>query len=428
MTCLLWLRRDLRSTDLPALAAAAAGGEVLPVFVVDPALWQSCGANPRGWVAANVLALRLPVVVRTGRPADVLRRLADEVGADQIHLSAETTPYGRRRDQRVRERLSDVEWHATGSPYAVGPELVRKRDGEPYQVFTPYAKAWRTHGWAAPAENCEVAWAEAGSDPRAVEMLHEAVAGARVPLPRPGETAALSRWHDFLDRIDDYANARDRPDLAATSTLSPYLKVGAIHPRTLLADLATIDSAGADAFRAELAWREFYADVLWHHPHSAWRDLRAELAHLAYDDLDDETLAAWREGRTGFPIVDAGLRQLRETGWMHNRVRMIVASFFAKDLHAWWPIGARHFLDELIDADIASNSHGWQWCAGTGTDASPYFRVFNPESQALKFDPDGAYVRRWVPEVATPAYPPPLVDHAQERRVALARYGQARGR
>jgi deoxyribodipyrimidine photo-lyase type I len=204
-----------------------------------------------------------------------------------------------------------------------------------------------------------------------------------------------------------------------------------------LADLADIPGEGARRYVTELAWREFYADVLWHNPSSAWQDLRPALAGMAYDE-PGEAFEAWRAGRTGFPIVDAGMRQLLATGWMHNRVRMITASFLTKDLHVWWPHGARHFLDHLLDGDIASNSHGWQWVAGTGTDASPYFRVFNPITQGIRFDPHGDYVRRWVPELAhiegaavhepwllldglTQGYPERIVDHAEERTEALSR-------
>jgi deoxyribodipyrimidine photo-lyase len=227
-----------------------------------------------------------------------------------------------------------------------------------------------------------------------------------------------------------------------TSRLSPYLKLGVLHPRTLLADLAGRREKGARVFETELAWREFYADVLWHHPASAWHDLRPELRGLRYDDAG-ERFDAWRAGRTGFPIVDAGMRQLLSDGWMHNRTRMITASFLTKDLHVWWGVGARHFLDHLVDGDIASNNHGWQWVAGTGTDASPYYRVFNPVTQGLRFDPDGDYVRRWVPELAHLAgasvhepwddpqgysrgYPKRIVDHAAERLEALARLEAAK--
>jgi deoxyribodipyrimidine photo-lyase len=256
-------------------------------------------------------------------------------------------------------------------------------------------------------------------------------------MPEAGEVAAGRRWREFLGRdLEDYHVTRDLPAADRTSRMSPYLKVGAVHPRQLLVGLP----AAADRFVAELAWREFYADVLWHRPGSAWRDLRP-LA-IAYDDPGDG-LEAWHMGRTGYPVVDAGMRQLRHEGWMHNRVRMITASFLTKDLHAWWPVGARHFLDHLVDGDLASNNHGWQWVAGTGTDAAPYFRVFNPVSQGKRFDPDGDYVRRWVPELAhlpgtgahepwrqpdgyARGYPARIVDHDRERRDALARYAAGR--
>jgi deoxyribodipyrimidine photo-lyase len=219
--------------------------------------------------------------------------------------------------------------------------------------------------------------------------------------------------------------------------MSPHLKWGEIHPRTMLADLASSRAESAATYRTELAWREFYADVLTRRPDTARKYLRPEFATMEYDE-PGEAFEAWREGRTGYPIVDAGMRQLRATGWMHNRVRMVTASFLVKDLHVEWQHGARHFMRWLVDGDLASNQHGWQWVAGCGTDAAPYFRVFNPTTQGRKFDPDGSYVRRWVEELRDvdpryvhepsqdPAglpsgYPEPIVDHAEERREALAR-------
>jgi deoxyribodipyrimidine photo-lyase len=224
--------------------------------------------------------------------------------------------------------------------------------------------------------------------------------------------------------------------------MSVHLKWGEIHPRTMLADLRGRTSKGAATYRKELAWREFYADVLFQQPETARDYLRTEFKRMEYDEPDG-VLDAWKEGRTGFPIVDAGMRQLRATGWVHNRVRMIVASFLVKDLHLEWQHGARHFMQWLVDGDLASNQHGWQWTAGCGTDAAPYFRVFNPVTQGRKFDPDGAYVKRWVPELADvdprdvhdPAsspdgvpdgYPEPIVDHKEERAEALARYDKVK--
>lgn len=435
----LWLRRDLRRRDLPALGAAAASGPVTPLFVIDPVLWRRAGPVRRGWLAANLRAVRASydgaLTIRVGRPVEVVPAVAAEVGADQVQVSAETTPYGVRRDRAVARALGLRRLVATGSPYAVTPGRVLKPDGTGYQVFTPWARAWRARGWRAPAPDpTGLLLQRARSDRRADALLDAALRECPIELPPAGETAALARWAAFGARLDDYAEHRDRPDLAGTSCLSPYLKVGAIHPRTLLAGLG--GDPGHERFRTELAWREFYADVLFRTPASAWQDLRQ--LNIDYDE-SAESFKAWAQGRTGFPIIDAGMRQLAATGWMHNRVRMITASFFVKDLHLWWPQGARFFLDALIDGDLASNSHGWQWAAGTGTDAAPYFRIFNPVTQARRFDPDGDYVRRWLPELASirgaavhepgrsvGGYPAPLVEHDQERRIALARYRQAR--
>ncbi|HON75789.1 MAG TPA: deoxyribodipyrimidine photo-lyase [Dermatophilaceae bacterium] len=447
-TTVLWHRRDLRRGDLPALSTALDGGAVLPLVVLDPALWAGAGRVRQSRYAASVRALQTSydgaLVVRWGDPAVVVPEVAAEVGAQAVHVTAEPSPYGRRRDARVRTALAAAgrDLRASGTPYAVGPGVLRTGAGTPYQVFTPFRRAWREHGWPRPATLPRAARWRTGvpSEPLPGAGPGETASGDR---PAVGEGAALARWAEFLDHgVADYAEHRDRPDVDGTSRLSEALKYGELHPRTLLADLADrglVGGRGGTTFASELAWREFYADVLWHHPRSAWTDLRP-LA-MSYDEPGTH-LAAWEEGRTGYPFVDAGMRQLAATGWMHNRVRMVTASFLVKDLHLWWPHGARHFLALLRDGDLASNAHGWQWVAGTGTDAAPYFRIFNPVSQGCRFDPDGAYVRRWVPELAhlhdaaahepwrhpqgyDHGYPQRIVDHDVERREALARY-QAR--
>ncbi|WP_413454281.1 deoxyribodipyrimidine photo-lyase [Georgenia phoenicis] len=358
-----------------------------------------------------------------------------------MHVSRETTPYGRRRDRRVERALGGTPLVATGTPYAVGPGLVLKADSEPFRVFSPFSRPWQEHGWSAPAPlPAGLRWHRGAES---------------VPLPgsptarsmSSGEASAQARWEEFLEEdLEGYGERRDRPDLNVTSQLSVHLKYGTIHPRTMLADLAAHPAGrteGAQRFVTELCWREFYADLLWHHPDPAWADLRDGLRGMAYDDPSSEHVRAWEEGRTGFPFVDAGMRQLLTEGWMHNRVRMVVASFLVKDLHVWWPHGARYFLRHLRDGDVASNNHGWQWVAGTGTDPAPYFRVFNPMSQGERFDPDGDYVRRYVPELAhipgaavhqpwrvpdglAHGYPERIVDHAAERAEALRRYEEAR--
>jgi deoxyribodipyrimidine photo-lyase len=438
----MWFRRDLRLRDNPALLAACEAGRTVPLFVLDPVLWERAGPARRAYLAGSLRALDASLdgslVVRRGDPREVLPAVAEEAGASTVHLAADFAPYGSRRDEQVEERLATtgVELHRLGSPYAVAPGRVRNGSGDPYKVYTPFQRAWADHGWRAPAD--------APARPRWLVLPGDELPEERLPdgfdLAEPGEEAALRAWRAFLEqRLDGYAEDRDRPAVPGASGMSTYLRWGEVHPRTLLADLAPRRSRSAMTYRKELAWREFYADVLWNRPESAREDLRRELAAMEYDE-PGPLFEAWKEGRTGFPIVDAGMRELLGSGRIHNRVRMICASFLVKDLHVWWRHGARHFMRWLADGDLASNQHNWQWVAGTGTDAAPYFRVFNPTTQGKKFDPDGAYVRRWVPELAdvpadrihapgdVPGYPAPVVDHAEERAEALSRYERVRGR
>ncbi len=471
-TALLWLRRDLRRHDHAALVAAAAdGAAVVPVFVIDPVETAGIGPARLGWLAATLRATAEAyegrLCVRVGDPVRVLPALAEQVGAESVHVTGETTPKGRERDARVAEALGrdGVGWVATGSPYAVTPGRVRNRSGQGYRVFGPFERAWRAHGWPgpagepndlrlldAPAERNGLRQAQPPSGepsatptPEASALLERWLDDCPIRLPAAGEAAARRAWAEFrTERLDGYAEDRDRVDLPSTSRLSPYLALGVLHPRTLLADLAGRTDPGATRFRSELAWREFYADVLWHHPASTASDLVPAPAGIAVDEPDDR-YDAWREGRTGYPLVDAGMRQLLAEGWLPNRVRMVVASFLVKDLHLSWRLGARHFRDHLVDYDTASNTHNWQWVAGTGTDAAPYHRIFNPDTQAGTADPDGSYVRGHIPELAHLAgpaalrpwnhpdgyadgYPARIVDHAAERVVALTRYRLAVGR
>jgi deoxyribodipyrimidine photo-lyase len=449
VTSVLWFRRDLRLGDNPALLAArdAAGDGVLPLFVLDDALRRSSGAVRLAFLYRSLRALDQDLggrlVVLRGRPENVVPRVAREIEASSVHVAADFGPYGRERDERVAAALADrVPLVRTGSPYAIAPGRVRKDDGTPFRVYTPFYRAWRRHGWRGPADpaGAGVRWLT-GVDSTGVPADPQQPAG--LELPQAGEAAALRRWAEFCESaLAGYADHRDRPDLAGTSRLSVHLKYGTVHPRTLLADLSGRTGPGAETFRKELAWREFYADVLWHEPRSARECLNTTFAALRLDS-DQDRFAAWAEGRTGYPIVDAGMRQLRAEAWVHNRVRMIVASFLVKDLHLDWTLGAREFLHRLVDGDLASNNHGWQWVAGCGTDASPYHRVFNPVTQGLKFDPSGDYVRRYVPALRSvtgsavhepwdlpegpPAgYPERIVDHAAARAEALARYEKVR--
>jgi deoxyribodipyrimidine photo-lyase len=448
-TSVMWFRNDLRLHDQPALRAAVESGPdgVVPLFVLDDTLWGP-GARTRQAYLARLLrefADRIGGLhVVHGDPTAELVRVAKAVGADTVHISAAFTPYGSRRDAEVEKALAehDIDLVRTGSPYAVSPGRVTKDDGSGYRVFTPFFGAWKQHGWRGPdAEVRRVPWLH--PDGR-THRIPDAAVPDGLTLPPLGEVAARARWREFLDDdVADYDDVRDLPGPDRTSRMSVHLKWGTIHPRTMLADLAPLRSSGAQAYARELAFREFYADVLHQRPDSAYGYYNRSFEAMRYDQPGAE-LEAWKQGRTGIPIVDAGMRQLLAEGWMHNRVRMIVASFLVKDLHLEWQHGARHFLDRLVDADLASNQHGWQWVAGSGTDASPYFRIFNPMTQGKKFDPNGEYVRRWVPELAdiaktqvhTPweldeppaGYPSPIVDHAEERLESLRRYEEIRTR
>ena len=468
----MWLRRDLRLSDQPALATARGTDDslVLLCFVVDPRLEKSSGERRLAFLFDSLRELdakldgRLLVV--RGRPDEEIPRLAQAVDAEAVHISEDFSPFGRRRDEAVAEALGDIPLEATGSPYLVSPGRITKDDGNPYKVFTPYFRRWSEHGWRKPADSSIPG--SAVVDPSEVKK------SGRIKIPKAptklsfpaGEDAALARWAEFVDDdLAGYDTGRDDPAGDVTSRMSAYLKYGNIHPRTLAADLTRsaprgakerrdgadsaprgakersdgADSAprgakersdgasrGGQAYLRELAFRDFYADVLYHWPHSLWHNWNRQFDDIALDTDEKayERFEAWKAGRTGFPLVDAGMRQLAETGWMHNRVRMVTASFLVKDLHLPWWWGAEWFLEQLVDGDMASNNHGWQWAAGTGTDAAPYFRVFNPEAQAKKFDPEGEYVRRWVGDTDADDYPEPIVDHKAEREEALRRFGE----
>ena len=430
MPALLWFRRDLRLHDLPPLLdAAATGGEVLACYVLDPRLKASSGPRRSQYLCDALRDLRDRLagrlLVTRGRPETRIPALVNEIGATSVHVSADYSPFGGRRDTAVRDALGEIPFEESGSPYLVSPGRVAKGDGAPYKVFTPFYDAWRRHGWRSPANSDadSARWIDPADVNGGVDIPD---AGVALEMPA-GETAARRQWKRFVENgLDGYADERDRPDLDATSRMSAHLKFGTIHPRTMAVDLSR--GKGAQAYLRELAFRDFYAAVLHAWPDSAWWNWNRSFDRIQVDeDVNAKRLfEAWKAGRTGFPVVDAGMRQLAETGWMHNRVRMIAASFLVKDLHLPWQWGARWFLEQLVDGDIANNQHGWQWAAGCGTDAAPYFRVFNPVTQGSKFDPDGAYIRRWVPEVNDDGYPEPIVDHAVERAEALRRYGKIR--
>ena len=450
---LVWFRRDLRVADQPTFLAAGRNTRALALFVLDRRLLAPAGA-PRQWFLYGCLrslkqSLNGRLLIVEGDPVEVVPRVARQIAAGTIHVAADFGPYGQARDSAVEQALAeqDRELVRTGSPYAVAPGRVRTADGGRYRVFTPFRRAWAEHAWRAPADTDAdyLDWIDPGTVQIEATPVPDDVA-VTATLPEPGEEAAHKRWEAFVrDHLQEYADGRDRPDEPGTSRMSVYLKYGCVHPRTLLADLAATRSDGAQSYRSELAWRDFYADALDQRPDSARRNYDRSFDALVIDSGADadRLFTAWCEGRTGFPIVDAGMRQLLAEGWMHNRVRMITASFLVKDLHLPWWWGARHFMRHLVDGDLASNQHGWQWVAGSGTDAAPFFRVFNPVLQGERFDPNADYVRTYVPELADvtgraahkpwtlpdgpPAgYPAPVIDHKFERAVALDRYKAVR--
>jgi deoxyribodipyrimidine photo-lyase len=465
MRGLHWFRDDLRLRDNTALGRLASRvDQWLPVFVLDPRILGSGDAGaPRtrflldglSRLSRDLARRGIPLLVREGRPETVLPRLAHETHATLLGFNEGTTPFARERDAAVRRSLerAGVAVEACPDHVIFRSGEVRTGSGGPYAVYGPYRRAWwkRWHAeprLPAPLRRLPAPIPGFAADP--VPGPRELGVCAGVDLPTAGEAAADRRLRRFLEHAAGrYPEDRDRPDLDGTSRLSPHLRFGAISPRQCFARAREAVAAepalgrGVAKWLDELIWREFYAAILEEHPRVLRESYRREYAALVWND-DASGFAAWCEGRTGYPIVDAGMRQLRATGWMHNRVRMIAASFLTKDLLVDWREGERFFFAHLVDGDPASNNGGWQWTASTGTDAQPWFRIFNPVSQGRRFDPEGAYVRRWVPELRdvplaslhapweasllASDYPAPIVDHAERRELALERFREARER
>ncbi|HYD98644.1 MAG TPA: deoxyribodipyrimidine photo-lyase [Alphaproteobacteria bacterium] len=473
---LVWFRQDLRLADNPALAAAVAGGRpVLAVYVLDdetPGAWRLGGAA-RWWLhhslAALAAALRrhgVPLVLRRG-PADlVVADLARRSGAVEVHWNRLYEPHAIARDAALKADLTaaGIAVRSHNGTLLREPWEVRSGSGGPYRVFTPF---WRACLALEPPPPClpapaaiRPAPAPEGDDLDAWSLLPTAPdwAGGLRANWTPGEAGAAARLAAFVaEGLARYGDLRNRPDVDGSSRLSPHLRFGEVSPRQVWH--AVRDAAarrrdaisGGELLLREIGWREFSYHLLYHAPSLPDRPLDTRFERFPWAE-DEGGLAAWQQGRTGYPIVDAGMRQLWHTGWMHNRVRMISASTLTKSLLLPWQLGAAWFWDTLVDADLANNSAGWQWVAGCGADAAPFVRVFNPVLQGEKFDPDGAYVRRWVPELARlpnalvhkpwtapPAllaaagvrlgetYPHPVVDHGSARERALAAYDTIRG-
>lgn len=429
---LLWFRQDLRVEDNPALHAAVAHGPVIPLYIWAPGeegKWPP-GAASRWWLHHSLTSLAAALdsrgsrlILRIGNAAQVLEDVIRETGATAVFWNRRYEPAALERDRLIEGRLAlrAKTWNAS---LLFEPGTILNKSGRPFQVFTPFLRSCLEQtepGEPLPAPlriPAPSAW------PKTRRLTELALLptldwadGIRAAW-QPGEHGAQARLAEAQLRLTQYEEERNRPDHPGTSRLSPHLHFGEISARQVWRA-----ARGYPVFRRQLIWREFAHHLLFHFPHTANAPLRPEWERFEWRN-DAEGLRAWQRGRTGYPIVDAGMRELWRTGWMHNRVRMIVASFLVKHLRIHWEEGAYWFWDTLVDADLANNTLGWQWSAGCGADAAPYFRIFNPARQAAKFDPDGAYVRQWGPR----DFPAPMVNHDAARRDALAAFHNLRHR
>ena len=453
-----WIRRDLRLADNPALQTACQAGQVIPFFVLDPSLLVNASSRRQAFLFDGLQSLdkslqarHSRLTLRRGKPGEVLQALLAESGAEAIFAEEDFTPYARQRDAQIARQLPLNLVHGQTVHH---PAKVVKGDGKPYTVFTPFSRAWKA---ALPSRLSPLPAPEIPSPDNlpASDTLPDFIAHPSFPS---GEDEARRCLAGFLDgSIFGYADRRNILDQDGTSQLSPYLRFGMLSLRQAAAGaIACMNEAhngqaaqSAETWLNELIWREFYIAILYHFPAVLRQSFRTDLQNVRWLD-DPGGLEAWQQGLTGYPVVDAGMRQLAQLGWMHNRARMITASFLVKDLLVDWRLGESWFMENLLDGDLAANNGGWQWTAGTGTDAAPYFRIFNPILQSKKFDAQGSYIRRWIPELAKVPeqyihspwempeqmgrqsgcvigrnYPAPIVDHAMARQRVLNVYGSA---
>jgi deoxyribodipyrimidine photo-lyase len=448
MRAIWWIRRDLRLSDNAALHAALEAGSVIPTFIIDPAFSRS-SSRRKDFLYEGLHTLDKELrargsylLIRSGRPFDSLKNLLAETEAEGIFAEEDFTPYARKRDEKIARSLPLDLIHGQTVHH---PASILKSNKKPYTVYTPYSKVWKSK---LPAKITLLPAPEQISTPAGIPG--EPLPKYRIsPLFPAGEQEALVRLEEFLhQRIYAYSENRNRMDLEGTSALSPYLRFGMLGLRQAVysAQQALIGAKNeahrrsAETWLNELIWREFYIQILYHFPQVSRTAFNPSLANIPWRN-DEAEFEAWKEGRTGVPIVDAAMRQLKEIGWMHNRARMIVASYLVKDLLIDWRWGEAWFMENLLDGDLAANNGGWQWTAGTGTDAAPYFRIFNPVLQSAKFDPNGDYIREWVPQlrnvdawdihapwergIKMPGYPErPIVERDKERTLQAYQFSK----
>ncbi|MFN0207650.1 MAG: cryptochrome/photolyase family protein [Planctomycetota bacterium] len=473
MRILHWFRKDLRLDDNTSLAAASADsrGEVAICYISEPSVLRradmaACrvafALNCLKSLSGEIARLGGRLMIRHGNAHEEIVNIAKEIGADAVYWNCEYEPQLVERDRKAKDALesANIKVRAFHDRLLAAPGAVTTKEGNPYTVFTPFERSCEKIEIAKPRPHVakfissEIIRKKAKTLPLAT--ADKLGFHTHIQIPDGGEANATKRLYEFCDRgLENYKTARDFMHERGTSRLSADLKFGTISVRTIVKNV--IDAARAKAtikesaekFISELRWRDFYTHILYNFPRVEKGSFKKEYDTIAWDD-NDRLLNCWKAGATGYPVVDAAMRELRATGWMHNRARMIVASFFTKDLGLDWRLGERHFMNELLDGDLANNNGGWQWAASTGTDAAPYFRIFNPVLQGKRFDPGGEYVKKWCPElVKLPAdhihspwdasplalaeagvclgrdYPKPCVDHATARVRAIARFEAA---
>ena len=451
-----WFRRDLRIADNTALYYASKAGGVVPVYILSD--WSKAhawtGSNRQQFLcgcleslAKNLETLDSRLIIRKGAAISELKKLITETGATAVYFNRDPDPFGKKTEQELSHLCADLGINCCGYDDVAlhNPTEILTQTGNPYKVYTPYANNWLSRPKPSPLPKpASLNTPQGISSLELPKLSHWGLPESNADLPEPGERAARKRMRNAVSKIIGYyADKRDIPSLEATSRLSQDLRFGLISIRTLYAkvasSLATANGRSKTSIQIyikELAWREFYFAILHHFPHVLDHEFNPDWKGLPWDE-PGENFERWKSGNTGFPIVDAGMRQLLQTGFMHNRVRMITAMFLTKDLHIDWKLGESHFMQHLTDGEIASNNGGWQWSAGTGADAAPYFRIQNPWSQTAKHDPTGVYIKRWIPELMhvepkkfqtppennlplAPDYPMPCVDHKTERERTLA--------